>query len=176
MSVLGIASSNLFSYLTQNLSASNSANSATTFRQEFQQLGQDLQSGNLSGAQSDFATLQQNTSQTSSALQSSSPVTQVFSKLSQDLQSGNLTAAKSDYSTLQQDLQTQAAQGQSVHGRHHHHHASSGGANAISQLFNELGSALQSGNLASAQQAYSSLQQDLTQYATSGTSGVSVTA
>jgi outer membrane protein assembly factor BamD (BamD/ComL family) len=167
MSVLGIASSGLFGYLTQNLGA---ANGSTKFQQEFQQLGQDLQSGNLSAAQSDFATLQQGVSQTSSATQSSSPIAQAFSKLSQDLQSGNLTAAQSDYSTLQQDMQTQAA---SAHGHHRHHHGggSENSASAVSQLLNELGSALQAGNLSSAQQAYSSLQQDL-----AGTSGVSVSA
>jgi outer membrane protein assembly factor BamD (BamD/ComL family) len=177
MSVLGIGASSLFSYLTQGVSGTNNS---TNFQQEFQQLGQDLQSGNLSAAQSDFATLQ-NASQTTAATQSSSPIAQAFSKLSQDLQSGNLTAAQSDYSTLQQDLQTHAAQSQSAHGRHHHHHGGGdSNGNAVSQLFNELGSALQSGNLAGAQQTYSSLQQDLAQYlgsgsaSSTGTSSVSV--
>lgn len=47
MSVLDIASSSLFSYLTQNLSATNNS---SQYRQEFQQLGHALQSGNLAGA------------------------------------------------------------------------------------------------------------------------------
>jgi outer membrane protein assembly factor BamD (BamD/ComL family) len=171
MSVLGgIASSGLFGYLTQNLSGSSSTTNGSNFQQEFQQLGQDLQSGNLSAAQSEFATLQQGVTQTSSATQSSSPIAQAFSKLSQDLQSGNLTAAQSDYSTLQQDMQTQAA---SAHGHHRHHHggSSENSGSAVSQLFNELGTALQAGNLSSAQQAYSTLRQDL-----AGTGGVSVSA
>jgi hypothetical protein len=61
----------------------------------------------------------------------------------------------------------------------------------FSQLFSQLGSALQSGYLSRAQQVYSSLQQDLLQYAqggnttaaapstslgTAGTTGVSITA
>ena len=187
MSVLGIASSSLFSYLAQNTQNKG---------HQFKQLGQDLQSGNLSAAQSDFAALQQNGPQgnSSSSSQSSSPISQEFKQLSQDLQSGNLSAAQQDYSTIQQDFQNLSAQGQSAQGHHHHHHGGRGGSSssdssssAISQLFNELGSALQSGNLSSAQQAYSSLQQDLLQFTqisgsssgstaatTSGSSGLSV--
>jgi hypothetical protein len=144
MSVLGIAGSGLFGYLRQNLSAGNNS---TKFQQEFQQLGQELQSGNMTAAQSEFATLQQGVTQTSGATQSSS-IAQAFSKLSQDLQGGNVTAAQSDYSALQQDMQTASA-----HGHHRHQHGGSGV------------------NSASAQQVYSSLQQNLT-----GTGGVSVSA
>jgi len=56
-------------------------------RTDFQQLGQDLQSGNLSAAQADFATLQQlqpGTSSTSST-QSTSTLTQDFNQLAADL-------------------------------------------------------------------------------------------
>ena len=60
MSVSGISSSSL--YDTQSVQ-----NSAQQFRQEFQQLGQDLQAGNLSAAQSDFTTLQNLSAQNSSA-------------------------------------------------------------------------------------------------------------
>ena len=171
MSVLGIASSSLFSYLAQN-----TQNKGQQFKQEFQQLCQDLQSGNLSAAQSDLTTLQQSMPQAGSASQSSSPIAQALSKLSQDLQSGNLSVAQSDYSTVQQDFQSQGAQAQSASGHHHHHSGSSGSssANAMEQLFNELGSALQSGNLTNAQQAYSSLQQDLLQF--TGTSATSSAA
>ena len=61
MSVSGISSSSLFDYNTQSVQ-----NKMQQFQQEFQQLGQDLQSGNLSAAQSDFATLQQYAPQTNS--------------------------------------------------------------------------------------------------------------
>jgi outer membrane protein assembly factor BamD (BamD/ComL family) len=172
MSVLGIAGSSLFSYLTsQNAHGSN--NKGQQFRQEFAQLGQDLQSGNLSAAQADFATLQQNQPQSNlaSSAQSNNPIATAFNQLSSDLQSGNLPAAQQDYTTIQQDFQNRSSQGQSTQGHHHHHHGggSSGGSNsssssAISQLFNELGSALQSGNLSNAQQTYTSLQQDLLQF------------
>jgi predicted nuclease of predicted toxin-antitoxin system len=155
MSVSGISSSSLFDYSTQNIQ-----NKMQQFRQEFQQLGQDLQSGNLSAAQADFATLQQFGPQTNStsSSQSNNPIAQEFNQLSQDLQSGNISAAQQDYATIQQDFQNQAAQG------HHHHHHHGGGASVISQLLGQLGQALQSGNLSSAQQAYTALQQDFQQF------------
>jgi hypothetical protein len=165
MSVSGIGTTSLFSYLTQNVQSSRQQ-----FQQQFQQLGQDLESGNLSAAQSDFVTLQQDmpgrssssAESSSSSSQSSSPIAQAFSQLASDLRSGNLSGAQSDYSTIQQDFQSMAAQHQSAHGHHHYHHDDNSQSGEISQLFQPLGSALQSGNLSSAQQLYSSLQQDLT--------------
>lgn len=160
MSLSGISSSNLFSYESQN---NQNQNKLQQFQQEFQQLGEDLQSGNLSAAQTDFATLQQmapqGTSSTSSA--STNPLQQAFQQLGQDLQSGNVSAAQQDYSNIRQDFQNMA---QRAHGHHHHH---GGGTNSemsqISQAFQQLGQALQSGNLSSAQQAYSTLQQEIQQ-------------
>src|SRR5579884_4140499 len=86
--------------------------STDKFKQTFQQLGQDLQAGNLQQAEADLAQLQPtfnpnqsstSTSSTSGSSNSSTQtgtVSQAFNQLSQDLQSGNLTAAQSDYSTL----------------------------------------------------------------------------
>ncbi len=157
MSVSGISSTSLFDYNTQSIQ-----NNMQKIRQEFQQLGQDLQSGNLSAAQSDFATLQQIQPQTNatSSAQSSNPITQEFSQLAKDLQAGNVSAAQQDYSTIQQDMQSHAAQ------VHHHHHGggAGGGESDISQLLNQLGQALQSGNLSNAQAAYSTLMQDAQQF------------
>jgi outer membrane protein assembly factor BamD (BamD/ComL family) len=160
MSVSGISASNLFSYNNQSVQ-----NQRQQIRQDFQQLGQDLQSGNLSAAQSDFATLQQlfpNQSSASST-QNNNPIEQAFNQLSQDLQAGNISAAQQDYSTIQKDFQTQAAQGSQAQEHHHHHHGggSSSQASEFTQLFDQLGQALQSGNLSTAQQVYSSLQQSL---------------
>jgi outer membrane protein assembly factor BamD (BamD/ComL family) len=182
MSVSGISTTNLFNYNTQNVQ--NSRSGLQQFQQEFKQLGQDLQSGNLTAAQSDFATLEQSNPQIQAAAssQSNGPIAQAFSQLSQDLQSGNLAGAQQDFSTIQQDIQTRISGGQG----HHHHHG--GEASAINQAFQELGQALQSGNLSSAQQAYSTLQQDLPQLgqstaqpaattsSPSSSTGISVTA
>ncbi len=170
MSIAGIASS-LFSQLS---SIQNTKQSS--LQSEFQQLATDLQAGNLSGAQADFAALQQNTPTGQTSGQS---LSQAVTALGSDLQSGNLTAAQQDFATIQQDVQ-QGTQGGQVH--HHHHHAeesqsssSSSQQNSIAQLFSTLGQDLQSGNLANAQQAYASLQQDM-QFFSSGSSSAAVSA
>lgn len=178
MSLSGISTSSLFSYETQN---TQNQSKLQQFKQEFQQLGEDLQSGNLSAAQTDFATLQQMAPQGSSSTSTttSNPLAQAFQQLGQDLQSGNLSAAQQDYANIQQAFQSQL---QHAHARHHHH---GGAMSQISQAFQQLGQALQSGNLSSAQQAYSTLQQEMQSLGgNSGTtpaqgtaiSGVSVTA
>jgi outer membrane protein assembly factor BamD (BamD/ComL family) len=172
MSVSGISSSSLFS--TQDVQ-----NNVQQAQQEFRQLGQDLQSGNLAAAQSDFSTLQSlqagstsstsssTFSSTSSSTQSNYPIAQAFTQLGEDLQSGNLSAAQQDYSTIQQDFQNQASQNQAGPTGSHHHHHHGGGSNAINQLFDQLGTELQAGDLATAQQTYSSLAQQLGQSSTS---------
>jgi soluble cytochrome b562 len=162
MSISGISTSTLFDYSTQDIQSK-----MKQFQQEFQQLGKDLQAGDLSAAQSDFATLQQLMPQNNSTSsgQSNNPIAQAFNQLSKDLQAGNLSAAQQDYTTIQKDFQNQAAQ---MHGHHHHHGGGGSGASAISQLFDQLGQALQSGNLSTAQQAFSSLQQELQQPSQSG--------
>lgn len=147
MSIAGIAFSNLSTY--------SAPTNFQQIRQDFNQLGQDLLSGNLSAAQQDFTALQQlNPSVSSSSTsQSSNPISQQFNQLAQDLSSGNLSAAQKDYSTIQQDFQGRATQA-----HHHHHHG--GGSSEINQLLNQLGQDLQSGDLSSAQQAYTSMMQD----------------
>ena len=103
MSISGILSS---SFLQNQLSAVTSP-----YKQDMQQLGQDLQSGNLLAAQSDFAALQAAFSQSatttasSSTASTSNPITQAMNQLATDLQSGNLSAAQQSYATLQQQLQ-----------------------------------------------------------------------
>lgn len=164
MSVSGIFSS---------LGSSASAMSYQLQNSQFQQLGQDLTSGNLSGAQSDFATLAQAFTQPSAVSSSSTanPVTQAFQQLSSDLQSGNLSAAQKDYSTIQQDLQS--------HAGHHSHRMKAGGGsdqNLLLQDLTQLGQDLSSGNLTAAQQAYATLQQGLGTATASSTSAGSSAA
>jgi hypothetical protein len=178
MSLAGILSSSLVSLLGGNQTIQSKRQ---TFHQEFQQLGQDLQSGNVSAAQSDLASLQKLgplASSTSSA-QNTTTIAQAFNHLSTDLQSGNIAGVQQDYATIQEDLQNRAPLA-----HHHHHGGGSGGASGISQLLEQLGQSLQAGNLSSAQQAYNVLQQDfqqfaqnsglLTQTTTATTTGVSV--
>jgi outer membrane protein assembly factor BamD (BamD/ComL family) len=151
---------------------STSTQSGNSVAQEFAQLGKDLQAGNLTAAQADFATLQQELPQssTASSTQSSNPIAAAFNQLSQDLQSGNLTAAQQDYSAIEQDFAaqgiTQAAQGTQAH--HHHDDDGSSGSNQVSKLLTELGQELQSGDLSSAKTTYASLEQDFQQFSQSG--------
>jgi hypothetical protein len=152
MSVAGISSSSFFNYNTQ------SVQNRTQMQQEFQQLGQDLQSGNLSAAKLDCATLQQLQSHSgaTSSTQGGSTLMQEFNQLSSDLKSGNLSAAQQDYATIRQDMQNRG-----VHGHHHYHGGGGGGEDELPQLVAQLGQSLQSGNISSAQQAYNALLQDL---------------
>jgi outer membrane protein assembly factor BamD (BamD/ComL family) len=195
MSIIGILSSNLFA-AGEAHSTQSSQNNPSKFQQiktEFQQLGEDLQSGNLTQAQSDFATLSQNfpgASQSSAASTNSatgnSAVGQAFTQLGQDLQSGNLQGAQQDFTNLQQDLQQISSQ--QVGGHHHHHHhtersesssSSSQQANPIAQAFSTLAQDLQAGNLSGAQSAFATLQNDLQQiggFLTGGSNGTSSTA
>ena len=81
-------------------------------RQEFQALGQALQSGDLAGAQKAFAALNptaSNSTQSAQPAQSNSNISQ----LAQALQSGDLAGAQKAFAAMQSQ------------GHHHHQHASS---------------------------------------------------
>jgi outer membrane protein assembly factor BamD (BamD/ComL family) len=198
MSIIGILSSSLFSTgAAQNTQSTQ--NTPSTFQQiktEFQQLGQDLQSGNVAAAQSDFTTLSKNlstiiqapASTATGANPSESPLATAFAKLGQDLQSGNLQAAQQDFATVQQDAQQLSASQQVARGHGHHHHhtessqsssTSSQQTNPINQAFSALAQDLQAGNLSGAQSAFSALQNDLQQiggFLAAGSNGTSTTA
>ena len=79
-------------------------------RQSFGQLVSALQSGNLSAAQSAYASFTQNAG---NQIDPNSPFAQAINQIGQDLQSGNIDAAQQTLNSLQQS--------HSAH-RHHHHH------------------------------------------------------
>jgi hypothetical protein len=118
------------------------------FKQDFQQLGQDLQSGNIAGAQSDLAGLQPANAPGTLA---PNTVSQGLQRLTTDLQSGNVSAAEADYVSLQQVLEPGGAG--AAHGQGH-----GSALQSVRQEISVLGQALQSGNLSAAQAAYASLQ------------------
>ena len=161
MSIAGILSSSLFNSNSQSVTSPQQS-----FQKEFQQLGQALQSGNLSAAQADFATLQQNspTSSATSSASSGNPIAQAFSQLGKDLQSGNISAAQQDFSNIQQDTQSQSQSTQTSGHHHHHRHGGGGGDSSSSQSTlaqesTQLGQDLRAGNVSAAQRAYSAVQQ-----------------
>jgi len=149
MSVSGISSSSFVNY---------SAQYVQRIQQELQQLGTDLESGNLSAAQSDFDTLMPLGSQPVSVAStpSNNAIAQDFSQLGQNLQPGNLPAAQKDYTNFRVSIPRQASPP-----HRHHHHGGGGETSVISQLLQQLGQTIQSGNLSSAQTVFSTLQQDL---------------
>jgi hypothetical protein len=113
-----------------------------------------------------------------SAVSSSSSVTQTdsrslvnqfkqdFKQLASSLQSGDLTGAQQAYAALQQLQQSNQSGGQSSNGQQ-----ASSTNNPIQNDFAALGSALQSGDLSSAQSAFSQLQTDMKAAVQNGSSG-----
>lgn len=155
-----IASS--FSTGTPNANRTSTLNQ---LRQQFQQLGQDLQSGNLSAAQSDFASLQQEASPTRvSSTPSNDPVTQALNQLQTQLQAGGLAGAPpKPVASVPIAQQGPEAPGTRSHGHGHHGHVPDPAdpAPPVYDGLDELGQALQSSNLSAAQQAYNSVLQGL---------------
>jgi hypothetical protein len=85
-------------------------NNLRQFQQEFQQLGSDLQSGNQTAAQQDYATLHSlagegGNSSVSTGLTSNNPLVQQFNQLGEDLVSGNVSGAEQTYGNLKQNFQ-----------------------------------------------------------------------
>ncbi|MES2390031.1 MAG: hypothetical protein V4555_00210 [Acidobacteriota bacterium] len=112
MNIPGIGSIDLTSLTTQ------------TNWKSLQKVGQDLKSGDLSGAQTDFVSLLKD-------LPTTGTIGKASTQLGQDLQSGNLTAAQQDYATLSQNLQAQ-----SMNSSASHHPRHGGVSNDVSQLLN----------------------------------------
>jgi|HubBroStandDraft_1064217.scaffolds.fasta_scaffold03182_6 hypothetical protein len=80
------------------------------FQQEFQQLGSDLKSGNMTAAKQDFAqlhTLAGEGGDVSSgpSTPGGSALVEQFNQLGQDIVSGNISAAGQAYGNLKQDFQ-----------------------------------------------------------------------
>jgi len=143
---------------TNSLVQSSNQNTPITlqqFQKEFQQLGSDLQNGNLSTANQEFSSLQALVPGSNSASQAQSPVVQNFNQLGRDIQSGSLPAAQQDYGTLKTDLNKIAL-------NHSHHRAHD--PLETSQGDAQLGQTLQASNALTAQSAYSSLLQEIQQY------------
>jgi len=89
-------------------SAQNAQNTTSNPFSDLAAVGSALQSGNLSGAQSAFATLQQDMGNSSGQSTTATSDTDLAS-LSSALQSGNLSGAQSAFATLMQNLQNSIA-------------------------------------------------------------------
>lgn len=144
--------------LNSYLSQYRLGGASNPYQKQIQQLSQDLASGSLPAAQSDFATLQKALSQPATIPASASdPVAQAFAT---DLKSGDVAAAQKDFSTIQQDLQNKG--GPSTKHFHHYRPLSTGSEdssiqNPLLQDLNQFGLKAASGDLAGAKQAYGAL-------------------
>jgi hypothetical protein len=143
--------------ILRSLSQNQFTAAKTPLQQSIQQLGEDLQSGNTSSAQSDFANLQQAFSQLASSTSTSNLVAQSFKQLASDVQSGNISASQKDLSTLQQDLQSQSG-AESTQRLHHNHRMRYPGTGPdgirTPQGASQPGQTLTTGSLSAVQQAY----------------------
>jgi len=130
--------------------------------EDYSQLSSDLQSGNLSGAQSAYSNLSQLLGASGSG---NNPVANDLSALGQALSSNNLTQAQSAFAQLQTDLAAPAQPSTPTLSP----------AQQVQQDYSQLESALQNGNVTGAQTAFSALEQAL-QTQTGNSSATSSTA
>jgi hypothetical protein len=153
--------------LLSDLSLQQRHNPLQQIRQDFNQLSTALQSGDLSGAQSAYASIQQllQGGANSTTANPSNTIQNDFSALGQALQTGDLSQAQSAFSQLQQDFQATRKEQATPEVRDQYVASSSQStltpAQQVQQEYAQLASALRSGNLSGAQSAFSSLQQAL---------------
>jgi outer membrane protein assembly factor BamD (BamD/ComL family) len=131
---------------------SQGQNAEQVAQQDYTRLASDLQAGNLAGAQSDYANLQQLVRAYQGPSLSTNAIQKDFGALGQDLQSGNLAQSQGELSQLQGDFQT----------------ATQNPVQQVRQDYGQLAGALQSGNLTEAQSAYRALEQELQTQSGSG--------
>ena len=109
------------SSISPNTSVSQQWQSLLQRREDFSELAQALQDGDLAGAQRAYAALQ-GLQQKSAA--SGSPAQTDFASLGAALGAGNLSQAQSDFAQLKNDSTSASQNGVSGvhkrHGRHHH--------------------------------------------------------
>ncbi len=124
----GLSINSLNNYYSSLYSQGNSSTSSP-----FQSLGQALQSGKLTAAQSAFAALQasQNQGNTQSP-GANNPAATDLNSLATALNSGNLSAAQAAYTQLQKAMQVEGGSG------HHHHHGGGGAGDAAQSLIAQL--------------------------------------
>jgi hypothetical protein len=105
--------SSVTSSLATGLSQANPPNLFKQLQQDFKQLNESLQSGDLSGAQQAYTSIQKlmgndvTASQTQASGSTANPVQNDFAAPGQALQSGDLSTTQSAFTQLQQNLQAQ---------------------------------------------------------------------
>ena len=144
MSIAGIAS-------TAFAQLANVQHNYQKVQSEFKQLGQDLQTGNLTQAQADFVTLSQS--------------------LASNQQTGAVASAGTSPTApptfVGPNAVNQPGQANPAPASHHRIH--------FRQALSQLGQALQAGNLTAAQQAFTTMEQIWQQFGSSAAASTSAT-
>jgi hypothetical protein len=190
----------LSSSLLSDLSQQHRQNPFQEIRQDFEQLSSALQSGDLSGAQSAYSSIQQllqnyqGSSNNGAGSNGVSTIQNDFSAVGQALQSGDLTEAQSAFAQLQTDaqsvrqakfgdtatapqVQNQQVQNQQVQDQYVGSTSQNlSPAQQVQQEYAQLASAIQSGDLTGAQTAFAALQQTLGQQTSNTTATGATTA
>jgi hypothetical protein len=153
----------------------NIQNKVQTVRGEFQRMGSDLTTGDLTKAQTDFVALSESLA---AGQQSSGLGAQAFSTLGQSLQSGNLTSAQQAFAKTWPGGFGPDALSNPLQPPHPIEVGSNPttSSNTILNDLVQLGKSLQAGSLSAAQQAFTSLQQDWQQVGGTGSASSSSTA
>ncbi len=152
------------------MSVSNVSNIQTAFqpiKTNLRQLAANLRAGDLTQAQSDYATLSNDIA--ASQLQGNETLAQDLSVVGAALEAGNLADAQAAFKTLAHDMR------QLARVRHHHHEPRNGGAlpvdigerpasGPIADAFKTLKAALKSGNIDEAKEAYTTVRQFLQEF------------
>lgn len=121
-----------------NVSDVNSASSAyapqfqSQFKQramDFKAVGSALQSDDLAGAQTAFASLQKDLGTAAAGKNPDSQAAKDLDALKNALQAGDISGAQQAFATMRQDLQKTHKSG---HGHHHHAGNATGGMDAAS--------------------------------------------
>ena len=149
------SSSSTSSATSSSTTGATSSSSANPLQQLLDQLGTALQSGDISSAQSALASFQANApSGVGSSGGDQSTTGKALSSLFSAIQSGDLTSAKSDYATVSALLSGSNSSGGTTSSS-----ATNGTAqDPFQQLISQIGTALKSGDISSAQSALSQFQ------------------
>jgi hypothetical protein len=125
------------------------------FKQNFEQLGQDIQGGNLEAARSDLSAMAGLLRQQHLPASTDNALVHSLRQLQQDLEAGDVSAAQQDYAKLEKDVNQWAAR------IRHNSFLGGEGPGTVHQLFQQLGKAIESGDLASARQIFGALKHHL---------------
>jgi len=166
---LEMQSTDATSSATQSTSSSDQSD---PLAEDFQSLGSALTSGNIADAEQSLTTLQNDLSAQGLSSSSDNPLSKDLTSLSDALSSGDLSSAQQEFASIQQKMS------------HHPQGPPPGAGSGTDQSSGDtlqtdlqnLASSLQSGNISDAQNAFATLEKDLTGNTTTASSTTTASA